>query len=395
MNHYDIIGDIHGHADTLRALLAKLGYTERAGAFRHPERTVVFVGDFIDRGPKIRETLQIVRAMVNGGSALAVLGNHEWNALRYHTLGADGQPLRSHRAKHTFQHQATLEQVAEPYPGEWREWLAWFKSLPLFLDLGGLRVVHAAWCARSIAEVGTQRFADDAFLHATSRPHQPGYEAVKTILAGPELDLPDGATFLDKNGHEHRDIRVRWFGDGTDEGTATYRSLVLPSSDAVPAISVPLELLARVPAYADTEPPVVFGHYWMPPTKPIRLAKNAACVDHSVALKTGGFLTAYRWSGESELDDDRFVSVATVHDRCAATAPQSPERLLTFQEAAEEFSRMPTPTLEEMREQSRRNRELLAKRERALRSEEPADRGILPDSPAVDECPKSGGESEK
>lgn len=62
---YDIIGDIHGHADPLRALLEKLGYDETDGAYRHPERTVIFMGDFVDRGPKIRETLQIVKAMMN------------------------------------------------------------------------------------------------------------------------------------------------------------------------------------------------------------------------------------------------------------------------------------------------------------------------------------------
>ncbi len=47
--NYDIIGDVHGHADVLVALLRKLGYRERAGAWRHPERTAVFLGDFIDR----------------------------------------------------------------------------------------------------------------------------------------------------------------------------------------------------------------------------------------------------------------------------------------------------------------------------------------------------------
>jgi hypothetical protein len=241
-----------------------------------------------------------------------VLGNHEWNALRYHTLGEDGQPLRSHRPKHTAQHQATLEQVVVPFPDEWQEWLAWFRTLPLFLDLGGLRVVHAAWCARSIAEVGAQRFADEAFLHATSQPHRPGYDAVKTILAGPELDLPDGAIFRDKNGHEHRDIRVRWFRDGSTGEPATYRSLVLPASDDVPLLRVPPELLAGLPEYADTEPPVVFGHYWMPPAIPERLGKNVACVDYSAALKTGGSLTAYRWSGESEVNNRHFVMTPTV-----------------------------------------------------------------------------------
>jgi hypothetical protein len=250
MNRYDIIGDLHGHADTLRALLVKLGYVEREGAYRHPDRQAIFVGDFIDRGPKIREVLQIVRRMADTGNALAVLGNHEWNALRYHTHGVNGQPLRAHTPKHTTQHLATLEQVAEPFPGEWQEWLIWFKSLPLFLDLGRLRVVHAAWCSRSIAEVGLRSFADEAFLHATRQSGLPGYDAVKTILVGPELDLPDGAIFLDKNGHEHRDIRVRWFRNGSSEETPTFRSLVIPASHTVPAIPglTELSLNLRDPA---------------------------------------------------------------------------------------------------------------------------------------------------
>ncbi len=47
-DQYDIIGDIHGQADALLALLAKLGYQQQGGTWRHPERRVVFVGDFID-----------------------------------------------------------------------------------------------------------------------------------------------------------------------------------------------------------------------------------------------------------------------------------------------------------------------------------------------------------
>ena len=58
---YDIIADIHGYADTLRVLLERLGYVERDGIYRNPERIAIFVGDFIDRGPKIREALQIVK----------------------------------------------------------------------------------------------------------------------------------------------------------------------------------------------------------------------------------------------------------------------------------------------------------------------------------------------
>ena len=57
---YDIIGDVHGHASQLEALLKKLGYEKKNGCYRHSERTVIFVGDLIDRGPEIQETLTLL-----------------------------------------------------------------------------------------------------------------------------------------------------------------------------------------------------------------------------------------------------------------------------------------------------------------------------------------------
>ena len=82
---YDIIGDIHGQADKLHALLSELGYVNRDGAYRHPERTALFVGDFIDRGPQQLSSVMTVRRMVDAGSAQAVMGNHEFNAIAWHT----------------------------------------------------------------------------------------------------------------------------------------------------------------------------------------------------------------------------------------------------------------------------------------------------------------------
>jgi hypothetical protein len=52
MNAFDIIGDVHGQFDKLVALLSYLGYRDSGDAWRHPSRTVIFVGDLIDRGPK-------------------------------------------------------------------------------------------------------------------------------------------------------------------------------------------------------------------------------------------------------------------------------------------------------------------------------------------------------
>ena len=64
---YDIVGDIHGHAAKLQRLLRRLGYEERDGIHRHASRQLIFVGDFIDRGPEIRRSLQIARAMIDAG----------------------------------------------------------------------------------------------------------------------------------------------------------------------------------------------------------------------------------------------------------------------------------------------------------------------------------------
>jgi hypothetical protein len=83
-NAYDVIGDIHGHAEALTALLIKMGYEERNGAWRHPERKVIFLGDFVDLGPRQVDTVMIARRMVEAGAALAVMGNRELNAIAWY-----------------------------------------------------------------------------------------------------------------------------------------------------------------------------------------------------------------------------------------------------------------------------------------------------------------------
>jgi len=92
---YDLIGDIHGHATELTRLLQHLGYIEDDHGFKHPSRKVIFLGDFIDRGEKLvehKQLLSLVMEMVRSGNALAVMGNHEFNALAYHTY-VNGRPL--------------------------------------------------------------------------------------------------------------------------------------------------------------------------------------------------------------------------------------------------------------------------------------------------------------
>lgn len=85
MTAYDIIGDVHGTAVKLEGLLRTLGYTEVDGAYRLDGHQAVFVGDLIDRGDDQVRVLELVRAMVEAGTARVVMGNHEFNAIAWVT----------------------------------------------------------------------------------------------------------------------------------------------------------------------------------------------------------------------------------------------------------------------------------------------------------------------
>ncbi len=73
-------------------------------------------GKFIDRGPEIRRTLQIACAMVDAGTARAVIGNHEFNALLYHTKGPEGEWLREHDEKKSWSRFKSTQDQRKPAP---------------------------------------------------------------------------------------------------------------------------------------------------------------------------------------------------------------------------------------------------------------------------------------
>jgi hypothetical protein len=303
---YDLIGDIHGHAGSLVRLLTDLGYRERDGRYSHPDgRRVIFLGDFIDKGPEIPKVLRIARAMVDCGDALAVMGNHEFNAIAYRTPDPDhpGQFLRPHEEKNTHQHAATLAQLSE---AEREDAAAWFRTLPAWLELDGLRVIHACWddemlgvLRAGLAEHGA--FSDD-FMRAACRKGTALYEAVDVTLKGKEVKLPPGVGFHDQYGHWRTDMRTKWY---LDPRGLTYRGYSLPCNDRIPDEPVTPETAARARPYPPDAPPVFFGHYWLTDPQPARLAANVACLDYSVAA--GGLLCGYRWQGERELTAEHFV----------------------------------------------------------------------------------------
>lgn len=304
---YDLIGDIHGHAEALVRLLETLGYRRENGSFRHAERQAIFLGDFIDRGPRIREVLEIARPMVEAGHALAVMGNHELNALAYHTPdpAAPDEYLRRHTPANRKQHGATLDQLPE---AELRSHLEWFRTLPLWLDLEGLRVVHACWDPRALETVAAHLPADgrigDAFLRSACLEGGELFVPVEVLLKGKEGKLPDGAAFADADGHPRSQIRTRWY---LPPHGHTYRSYAFYSHEIDCDLELDPAIVRAAAEYPVGEKPVFFGHYWLSAPRPEILAPNVACLDYSVAK--GGFLCAYRWEGESTLRDEEFVRV--------------------------------------------------------------------------------------
>ncbi|MEH0636921.1 polynucleotide kinase-phosphatase [Streptomyces bottropensis] len=130
---FDIVGDIHGCASELEALLGKLGYVDGV----HPEgRTAVFVGDLVDRGPDSPGVLRRVMSMVGSGNALCVPGNHENKYGRY---------LKGRNVQHTHGLAETIEQMegeSEEFTKQVREFIDGLVS-HYVLDGGRLVVCHA------------------------------------------------------------------------------------------------------------------------------------------------------------------------------------------------------------------------------------------------------------
>lgn len=304
---YDIIGDIHGHADALEQLLQKLGYENSSGYYSHPGRKVIFVGDYIDRGPKIVETLQLVKAMVDNEQAIALMGNHEFNAILYNTKGTDGQLLRERTEKNTRQHAHTLKQF-EGKEEEYNSFIEWFKTLPLYYEEKGLRVVHACWDKDYIqyleSTLTNDRLSDELIQNCYYKGSEL-YEAIEVTLKGKELRMPLGLYFTDKDGHRRSELRIKWW---LSPESLTYRQYSVEAYETLTDAPVPATQAIISKPYPDREKPVFFGHYWLSGNAELSVyAQNVCCVDYSVAKE--GKLVAYRWNGEQCLSHANLVHV--------------------------------------------------------------------------------------
>lgn len=315
---FDLIGDIHGQNEKLEGLLAKMGYVPSGKGYRAPTgRQAVFLGDLIDRGPGQVRVLEIARAMVDSGDAKCVMGNHEFNAIAYGTEDANqpGESLRPNRGdskkciSNRAQHAEFLAQVGEGSPAH-KGWLEWFRTLPPYMDLGGIRVVHGCWDDDAIATLrangwGEDQHLTDVLLQAVCKIEADGQESAfmrarKLLTCGLELPLPEGKVILDKAGNEHKEVRIaNWRHLATQLHEV---ALVTPGQEAqLMGMEWPADLVISAIEGA----PIFVGHHWFSGHPKIESPK-LACLDWSAAKD--GPLVAYRWDGEAELSNANLVS---------------------------------------------------------------------------------------
>jgi hypothetical protein len=305
---YDIVGDIHGFYDVLTLLLKKLGYTYDGISWGHPDRKVLFVGDYIDRGPASSKVLHLVRQMVENDQAIALMGNHELNAILFHETAKSGGHIRPHSLKNLKQHAQTLLQFANLGKGQemYEDYIEWFKTLPLYFENEKIRAVHASWHHNSINALKAleDRLNEhpDFILNAGTKDHEL-HSISENLLKGVELPLPNGNSFKDKDGHTRNEMRVKWwknpevtpveeYGFGADlseyEGTTVYK------------------MFENKWHYSDDKP-VFFGHYWLGGSIDLQ-TEYVCCLDYSIGKKDR--LAAYRYEGENSLQRSKISYVS-------------------------------------------------------------------------------------
>ena len=301
MSITDIIPDIHGQAEKLRLALKNLGWRRNGTTWVHPEpdRQIVLLGDFIDRGPENGAVIRIVRELMDAGRAQAIMGNHELNAIHFHTDDPDnGAPLRVHDKGNLDQHESFLKEFPLGAP-QTKDVLNWMKGLPLFIETDEFRAVHAAWIQSAIDDLRRQTgvgvLSEDQLIRA-GRKGDAFYDLVEAVAKGPEARLPHPHSFEDKGGKVRHHVRVKWWNG--DARTWRQVAMSVPDINQLPDAPLPDDLLMAI--YPDGDLPVFFGHYWMSGAPELQSA-NALCLDYSAGTD-GPLVTYSHFSGSRDLN---------------------------------------------------------------------------------------------
>ena len=279
MTGYDIIGDIHGHYDELITLLTGMKYRKKDEVYVHPEgRLPIFVGDLIDRGPKIRETIEFVKNMVDNKLALCIAGNHEYNAVNFWKLTKNSTGYyRKHCRANIIQHFATIK-AFQNRDEEWETYLKWMENLPIIIEMDNFRVVHASYhpsvlkMVNKISQISKNpnyliqslsREGDDADWHVDDKLTV--QDITEKVLKGTETKLPDGIHFYDKDKTKRTKARIKWWLKPQNNTYNNYLEPLAGQQAILKDMPVDVNLIDSyyLDGYSENEKPVYFGHYWL------------------------------------------------------------------------------------------------------------------------------------
>jgi hypothetical protein len=241
--------------------------------------------------------------MIDAGTAIALMGNHEYNALAFHHPQAVDSYLRQHNCKHRVQHAQTLAQFFF-HREEWQTYLEWFYTLPLFVELDGLRAVHACWDDDHInwLKAHNLQHLNPAFLEKAHIRNSLEYTVMDETLKGKEVGIPEEFAWKDKDGNLRRKNRIKWWIDLAVSPLFETALFDCPEPMRTQAIG-----RENFYTYPKSAPPVSIGHYWLTNKAPELQSSNVVCLDYSIAKE--GMLVAYRWNTGEELNPENFVLV--------------------------------------------------------------------------------------
>jgi hypothetical protein len=298
---YDIIGDVHGHAQLLKNLLLKLGYIKTGSGYAHPERKAIFVGDFVNRGPQIKKTIRIIRNMVEAENAMAILGNHELNLIIDHL-----KSRRTTSARNDISVIKTINEFSDD-PEEWKSHIRWLRGLPLFLELDGLRIVHACWSDEAVEFIRQNlpkgKIKKEVFRKLRKEPESPMSRNIWLLTRGIMFKMPGDLKIVSNKGISPRTFRVKWWEEPFNK---TFGQMSFEAKYQLPEYTIPPQLLPQSLPYSENNPPLFFGHYCRK-DGPHIISHNLCCIDACIAGSK--ILLAYRWDGETALSEDKIYRV--------------------------------------------------------------------------------------
>lgn len=295
----DFIGDIHGHYDALIQLFEKMGYSFENGVYIHPERFPVFIGDYIDRGPKIFETVDLVKRMQESANAIALMGNHELNYLELHYKDEFGNFLRSQSKRNQVQ------ETDAAFNGKDKNiYLEWMSKLPIAINSEHFRAVHAQWDDEAIENIKSCNIEIlDQFGLQNAHKKTYLYKSIEVLLKGKEVSLPEDLHYSDYGATIRTEARIKWWKPQTKNRFGDdFASLPEHLKDKdISNININYDSY-----YSETEKPVFFGHYWMDKDSVELMSANTCCVDYSIAKR--GVLVAYRHKIGEKLNNRNFIN---------------------------------------------------------------------------------------